>query len=182
MLNISQKKIFCLKDVSIGKLLVAKTLKGICYTALGDTTEQLLQEFTVRFGDDVQQVMGDNAFKKEVAHIIAMIETPKLAKKYNFPLDINGTVFQRQVWTRLCDIPCGETISYEELACRVGMPNAIRAVANACARNELAIIIPCHRVVRKNGFISGYRWGVERKQILLQREQTEEIKNKLNFV
>lgn len=81
MLNISQKKIFCLKDVSIGKLLVAKTLKGICYTALGDTTEQLLQEFTVRFGDDVQQVMGDNAFKKEVAHIIAMIETPKLAKK-----------------------------------------------------------------------------------------------------
>ncbi len=181
MLNISQKKIFCLEDVSIGKLLVAKSQKGICYTALGDTTEQLLQEFTVRFGD-AQQVVGDKAFKREVAHIIAMIEMPKLVKKYNFPLDIKGTVFQRQVWTRLCDIPCGETISYEELACRLGMPKAFRAVANACARNELAIIIPCHRVVRKNGFISGYRWGVKRKQILLQREQTEEIKNKLNFV
>ncbi|WP_273717605.1 MULTISPECIES: methylated-DNA--[protein]-cysteine S-methyltransferase [Bartonella] len=175
MLNISQKRIFCLKDVSIGKLLVAKSQQGICHIALGDTTEQLLQEFTVRFGD-AQQVVGDNAFKKDVAHIIAMIETPKLVKKYNFPLDINGTVFQRQVWTVLCDIPCGETISYEELACRVGMPKAFRAVAHACARNELAVLIPCHRVVCKNGFISGYRWGVKRKQILLQREQNGEIK------
>ncbi len=176
----SQKRIFCLKDVSIGKLLVAKSQKGICYSALGDTTEKLLQEFTVCCGD-AQQVVGDNAFKREVAHIIAMIETPKLVQKYDFPLDIKGTVFQQKVWARLCDIPCGETISYEELACRVGMPNAFRAVANACARNALAVIIPCHRVVRKNGFISGYRWGVKRKQILLQREQNGEIKNQFNF-
>ncbi len=172
MLNISQTRIFCLEDVSIGKLLVVKSKKGICYIALGDTTEQLLQEFTVRFGD-AQQVVGDNTFKREVAHIIAMIETPRLVKKYNFLLDINGTFFQRQVWAALCDIPCGETISYEILACRIGMPNAFRAVASACARNELAIIIPCHRVVRKNGFISGYRWGGKRKKILLQREQNE---------
>ncbi|EJF86631.1 methylated-DNA--[protein]-cysteine S-methyltransferase [Bartonella rattimassiliensis] len=170
MLNISQTRIFCLKDVSIGKLLVAKSPKGICYIALGDTAEQLLQEFTVHFGN-AQQVVGDNTFKREVAHIIAMIETPKLIKKYTFPLDINGTVFQQKVWAVLCTIPCGETISYEILACRIGMPKAFRAVANACAHNELAIIIPCHRVVRKDGFISGYRWGIERKQILLQREQ-----------
>ncbi|WP_375622237.1 MULTISPECIES: methylated-DNA--[protein]-cysteine S-methyltransferase [unclassified Bartonella] len=174
MLNISQTRVFCLKDVSIGKLLVARSQKGICHSALGDTVEQLLQEFTIRFGD-AQQVVGDNTFKREVAHIIAMIETPKLVKKYNFPLDINGTVFQRQVWAVLCDIPCGETISYEILACRIGMPKAFRAVAHACARNELAIIIPCHRVVRKNGFISGYRWGDKRKQILLQREQNGKI-------
>lgn len=170
MLNISQKRIFCFKDVSIGKLLVGKSQKGIFHIALGDTTEQLLQKFMVRFGD-AQQVVDDNAFKREVAHIIAMIETPKLVKKYNFPLDISGTVFQRKVWETLCNIPCGETISYKELACRVGMPNAFRAVAHACARNELAVIIPCHRVVRKNGCISGYRWGKKRKQILLQREQ-----------
>ncbi|WP_375665974.1 methylated-DNA--[protein]-cysteine S-methyltransferase [Bartonella sp. TT121SHDZB] len=170
MLNISQTRIFCLEDISIGKLLVAKSKKGICHIALGDTTEQLLQDFRVRFGD-ARQVVGDNTFKRDVAHIIAMIETPKLVKKYNFSLDINGTFFQRQVWAALCNIPCGETISYEILACRIGMPNAFRAVANACARNELALIIPCHRVVRKNGCISGYRWGDKRKQILLQREQ-----------
>lgn len=180
MLNIPQKRIFCLKDVSIGKLLVGKSQKGIFHIALGDTTEQLLQEFMVRFGD-AQQVVGDNTFKREVAHIIAMIETPQLVKKYNFPLDIKGTIFQRKVWATLCKIPCGATISYEELACHVGMPKAFRAVAHACARNELAVIIPCHRVVRKNGCISGYRWGKKRKQILLQREQNGEIKNKFNF-
>ncbi|MBB4076033.1 methylated-DNA-[protein]-cysteine S-methyltransferase [Bartonella fuyuanensis] len=160
---------------------MAKSQKGICHIALGDTTEQLLQEFMVRFGE-AQQVVGDNIFKREVSHIIAMIETPKLIKRYNFSLDINGTVFQQQVWTALCNIACGETISYERLACRIGLPNAFRAVANACARNELAVIIPCHRVVCKNGFISGYRWGAKRKQVLLQREQDGEIKNKVNFV
>ncbi|VEJ45108.1 methylated-DNA--[protein]-cysteine S-methyltransferase [Bartonella vinsonii] len=177
MLDISQKRIFCLKNVSIGALLVAKSYKGICNIALGDTKEQLLQEFTGRFGN-VKYVDDDNTFKKEVAHIVAMIETPKLARKYDFPLDINGTIFQQKVWTLLCEVPCGKTISYEMLAQRIGMPHAFRAVANACTRNELALIIPCHRVVRKDGFISGYRWGVWRKQILLQREQKEEF----NFV
>ncbi|GAA5103647.1 methylated-DNA--[protein]-cysteine S-methyltransferase [Bartonella jaculi] len=174
MLNISQKRIFCLKNVSIGGLLVAKTQKGICNIALGNTTEQLLQEFTIRF-DDAQQVTDNRIFKREVAHIIAMIETPKLVRRHDFPLDINGTVFQQKVWAALCKIPCGETISYEELAQHIGMPKAFRAVANACACNELALVIPCHRVVRKNGFISGYRWGVGRKKILLQREQKEGI-------
>ncbi|MBX4336093.1 methylated-DNA--[protein]-cysteine S-methyltransferase [Bartonella raoultii] len=172
MISIPQKKIFCLKNISIGKLLVAKSQKGICNIALGDTVEQLSQEFIVRFGN-VQQVTDDGIFKKEIAHIIAMIETPKLVKKYDFSLDISGTAFQQKVWEALCNVRCGETISYRELAQNIGMPNAFRAVANACACNELAIIIPCHRVMRKNGFISGYRWGVERKQILLQRERNE---------
>ncbi|MDM9997255.1 methyltransferase [Bartonella henselae] len=174
MLNISQQRIFCLKNVSIGGLLVAKSHKGICNIALGDTPEQLLQEFTVRFGD-VQQVDDDITFKKEVTHIVAMIESPKFVRKHDFPLDIIGTVFQQKVWTGLCEVPCGETISYEALAQHIGMPNAFRAVANACARNELALLIPCHRVVRKDGFISGYRWGIWRKKILLQREQKGEI-------
>ncbi|ENN94884.1 methylated-DNA--[protein]-cysteine S-methyltransferase [Bartonella vinsonii] len=177
MLDISQKRIFCIKNVSIGGLLVAKSQKGICNIVLGNTTEQLLQEFTGRFGN-VKHVDHDNRFKREVAHIVAMIETPKLARRYDFSLDINGTVFQQKVWKVLCEVPCGKTISYEILAQRIGMPHAFRAVANACARNELAVIIPCHRVVRKDGFISGYRWGVWRKQILLQREQKEEF----NFV
>ncbi|WP_019219726.1 methylated-DNA--[protein]-cysteine S-methyltransferase [Bartonella florencae] len=173
MLNISQQRIFCLKKVSIGGLLVAKSHKGISNIALGDSRENLLQEFTARFGD-LQQVDDDPIFKREVAHIITMIETPKLVRKYDFPLDISGTVFQQKVWSVLCKVPCGETVSYKILAQHIGMPNAFRAVANACARNELALIIPCHRVVCKNGFISGYRWGVERKKILLQRERNEE--------
>ncbi|WP_208432649.1 methylated-DNA--[protein]-cysteine S-methyltransferase [Bartonella taylorii] len=179
MLNIPQKKIFCLQNVSIGGLLVAKSHKGICDIMLGDTTEQLLQEFTVCF-DDAQQVDDDNIFKKEVAHIVTMIENPELVKRHDFPLDIKGTIFQQKVWTALCEVPCGETISYEVLAKRISMPNAFRAVANACARNKLALIIPCHRVVHKNGFISGYRWGFRWKQILLQREQGKKIKNEFN--
>ncbi|WP_019223729.1 methylated-DNA--[protein]-cysteine S-methyltransferase [Bartonella rattaustraliani] len=174
MPNISQKRIFCLKNVSIGGLLIAKSHKGICNVALGDTTEQLLQEFTRRF-ENVQHVVDDNLFKREVAHIVAMIETPQLVGKHDFPLDINATAFQKKVWAFLCEVPCGETISYKALAQRIGISNAFRAVANACAHNELALIIPCHRVVRKDGLISGYRWGVKRKQILLEREQKRTI-------
>ncbi|EJF78314.1 methylated-DNA-[protein]-cysteine S-methyltransferase [Bartonella birtlesii LL-WM9] len=157
--------------------MVAKSYKGLCNIMLGDTTEQLLQEFMVRF-EDAQQVDSDNIFKEEIAHIVAMIETPKLVRRHDFLLDIKGTIFQQKVWTALCEVPCGETISYKALAQRIGMPNAFRAVAHACAHNELALIIPCHRVVQKNGFISGYRWGIWRKQILLRREQM----GKFNFV
>ncbi len=155
---------------------MAKSQEGICNIALGDTTEQLLQEFTGRFAD-VKQVDDDHIFKREIAYIVAMIETPKLVKKHDFSLDISSTVFQQKVWRVLCEVPCGETISYQALAQRIGMPKAFRAVAHACARNELALIIPCHRVVQKNGFISGYRWGIWRKKILLQREKM----GKFNF-
>ncbi|MET3589404.1 methylated-DNA-[protein]-cysteine S-methyltransferase [Bartonella silvatica] len=161
--------------------MVAKSRKGICNIALGDIREQLLQDFTSRFCD-VKQVDHDKTFNKEVAHIVEMIETSLLVEKYDFSLDIHGTVFQKKVWTALCEVPCGETISYEALARRIGMPNSFRAVAHACAHNELALIIPCHRVIRKNGSISGYRWGIWRKQILLQREKNKHIKNGFNFV
>lgn len=172
MLKILKQRIFCLKSTSIGVLLVAKSRKGICNIVLGESREQLLGEFTARFSD-VQQVDDEGTFEREIAHIVAMIETPKLAKKPDFSLDINGTVFQKKVWSLICEIPCGETISYKALAQLIGKPNAFRAVANACAANELALIIPCHRVVCKDGFISGYRWDSWRKKILLQREKGE---------
>ncbi|WP_409361713.1 methylated-DNA--[protein]-cysteine S-methyltransferase [Bartonella heixiaziensis] len=174
MLNAPLNRVLFLRETSIGGLLVAKSPKGICNIALGNTTEQLLQEFMVRF-DDAQQNVDDGVFNREISYIVAMVETPHLVRRYDFSLDINGTVFQKKVWSALCKIPCGKTLSYEELAQHIGMPKAFRAVANACACNELALVIPCHRVVRKNGFISGYRWGVRRKKILLQREQKEGI-------
>ncbi|EJF85731.1 methylated-DNA--[protein]-cysteine S-methyltransferase [Candidatus Bartonella washoeensis] len=170
MLNAPLKRVLYLRETSIGGLLVAKSPKGICNVSLGNTTEQLLRQFMARF-DDVQQDVNDDVFNRETAHIVAMVETPHLVRNYDFPLDIRGTAFQQKVWAALCKIQCGETISYEELAQHIGMPKAFRAVANACARNELALVIPCHRVVRKNGFISGYRWGMQRKKILLQRER-----------
>ncbi|MCZ2203841.1 methylated-DNA--[protein]-cysteine S-methyltransferase [Bartonella sp. A05] len=170
MLKSFEKRIFCLRELSIGWLLVAKSHRGICHIALGDTAQQLLQEFTGHFSD-IQQDADDNVFHQEVVHIVAMVETPHLVRHYDLPLDIRGTAFQQRVWAALCEVQCGETISYTELAQHIGMPKAVRAVANACARNELALAIPCHRVLCKNGAVSGYRWGIQRKQIVLQREQ-----------
>ncbi|AQX26947.1 methylated-DNA--[protein]-cysteine S-methyltransferase [Bartonella sp. Raccoon60] len=158
------------RKTSIGSLLVAKSHKGICYIALGDSIEQLLQELGTRF-TNIKYNINDNVLNQEIAYIVAMVETPKLVKHHNLLFDINGTVFQKKIWTALCEIRCGETISYKELAQSIGMPKAYRAVANACACNELALVIPCHRVIRKNGALSGYRWGIQRKQILLQRER-----------
>ncbi|WCR55331.1 MAG: Methylated-DNA--protein-cysteine methyltransferase [Bartonella clarridgeiae] len=158
------------RETSIGSLLVAKSHKGICYIALGDEIGQLLQELRMRF-TNIKQNINNSVLNQEMACIIAMVETPKLMKHHNLPLDINGTAFQKKIWAVLCEIQCGETVSYEELAKRIDMPKAYRAVANACASNELALVIPCHRVIRKNSTLSGYRWGTQRKQILLQREQ-----------
>lgn len=158
------------RETSIGNLTVVKSRKGLCYIALGDVTAQLFQELEVHF-TDIKHDVDDFALHQDIECIVEMIETPKLVKNHNFRLDINGTVFQKKVWAALCEVQCGEIISYEELAQNIGMPKAYRAVANACACNKLALVIPCHRVVRKNGALSGYRWGIQRKQILLQRER-----------
>ncbi|AQX30376.1 methylated-DNA--[protein]-cysteine S-methyltransferase [Bartonella schoenbuchensis] len=159
-----------LKETSIGVLLIAKSRKGICNIALGDTAEQLLQELKIT---NVQYNIDDNVLNREIAHIVAMVETPKLVEHHDLQLDIKGTAFQQKVWGALCEIQCGETVSYKELAQHIGMPKAVRAVANACAHNKLALVIPCHRVIYKNGAIAGYRWGIQRKQILLHRERQE---------
>ena len=158
---------FALGQCSLGAILVAATERGVCAISLGDDPEALLRELQDRF-PKAELIGGDRAFEQLVAKVVGLIERP--AQGVGLPLDIRGTAFQQRVWTALARIPAGKTLSYSELARRVGMPNAVRAVASACAANKIAVAIPCHRVLRNDGAISGYRWGVARKRALLDRE------------
>jgi AraC family transcriptional regulator of adaptative response/methylated-DNA-[protein]-cysteine methyltransferase len=158
---------FALGQCSLGAILVAATTRGVCAISLGDDPEQLLRELQDRF-PQAELIGGDRDFEQLVAKVVGLVERP--AKGADLPLDIRGTAFQQRVWTALARIPAGKTLSYSELAKRVGMPNAVRAVAGACAANKLAVAIPCHRVLRNDGALSGYRWGVARKRVLLDRE------------
>jgi AraC family transcriptional regulator of adaptative response/methylated-DNA-[protein]-cysteine methyltransferase len=155
-------------ECSLGSILVAQSAKGVCAILLGDDPEALLREFQDRFPRAVI-VGGDADFEGVVGRVVALVESPAL--DHDLPLDLRGTVFQQRVWQVLRQIPGGSTISYTELAARVGAPAAVRAVAQACGANPLAVAIPCHRVVRLDGSLSGYRWGVERKRALLERER-----------
>lgn len=161
---------FALDKCSLGNILVAQSEKGICAILLGDEPELLKADLHRRF-PTTTLVSGDSIFQKKVADITFAIEQPQL--KLDFPLDTGGTLFQQRVWQALQKIPVGETHSYTEVAEAIGSPSAARAVASACAANPIAIIIPCHRVVRSDGSVSGYRWGTERKKTLLQREARE---------
>ncbi len=156
-----------LGECSLGSILVAATEKGVCAILLGDEPEALLRDCEARF-PKARLVGGDEAFEGLVARAIALVEAPALG--HELPLDIRGTAFQQRVWQALCDVPAGSTESYAEIATRIGAPGAARAVARACAANPMAVAIPCHRVVRRDGKLSGYRWGVERKAALLERE------------
>lgn len=158
---------FALDICSLGTILVAQSEKGICAVLLGDEPQYLLDDLRQRF-PNTTLAAGDNSSKKIVMKIIDAIEKPQLT--LTLPLDIRGTLFQQRVWQALQKIPTGETRSYRDIAEAIGSPKAVRAVAGACAANAIAIIIPCHRVVRTDGKLSGYRWGVERKQKLLQQE------------
>lgn len=158
---------FALAECSLGSILVASSHKGICAISIGDDPEALLRELQDRFPKS-SLMGGDQAFESLVASVIGFIEAPRLG--LSLPLDIQGTLFQQRVWQALRQIPVGTTVTYSELANSIGMPTAIRAVASACAANTLAVVIPCHRVVRLNGSLSGYRWGVERKRALIKRE------------
>ncbi len=164
---------FALDKCSLGTILVAQSEKGICAVLLGDEPQYLLDDLQQRF-PSAELIMGNSAFQTTVMQIMRAVEQPQL--KVDLPLDIRGTVFQQQVWKTLRQIPAGETRSYAEIAKAIGSPKAVRAVAGACAANTLAVIIPCHRVVRSDGNLSGYRWGIERKQKLLQTE-TEHAKS-----
>ena len=158
---------FAIGTCSLGSILVAATGKGVCAVLLGDDPEALLRDLQDRF-PRAHLVGGDRSFDMLAATVIAAVEAP--AGKPDLPLDVRGTAFQHLVWKALCDIPAGETASYSEIARRIGQPGAARAVARACGANHLAVVIPCHRVVRNDGALSGYRWGVERKRSLLERE------------
>ena len=155
-----------LGSCSLGDFLVAISEKGVCAIELGEDAKALLDGFQSRFiqASISPALPSDDAV---VAHVVGVLEG---AQPASFPLDIRGTVFQQQVWQALLNIPKGKTASYAEVAQSIGKPSAHRAVAKACASNTLAVAIPCHRVVRSDGGLSGYRWGVERKQQLLDRE------------
>ena len=158
---------FAIGTCSLGALMVARNAGGVCAILLGDTRADVLDELQQRF-PHAAIVEGDHRAIRLLSKVAAIIESPKTA--LDLPLDMGGTDFQQRVWRALQGIPVGSTLSYAEIAQRIGAPSAVRAVAQACAANRLAIAIPCHRVVRSDGALSGYRWGVERKRMLLQRE------------
>jgi len=158
---------FAVGDCSLGAVLVAATQKGVCAIELGDDPNALVRNLQDRF-PNAQLIGADREFEQLVARVVALVEAP--ADGFDLPLDVRGTAFQQRVWQALQDIPSGATASYSEIAKRIGRPKAVRAVAQACAQNPLAVAIPCHRVVRQDGDRSGYRWGVERKRALLERE------------
>ena len=152
---------------TLGAILVAATERGVCAILLGDAPADLVADLQVRF-PKAQHHPADPAFDAWVAQVVAHVDAPETA--LGLPLDIRGTAFQRRVWAILRDIPVGATLSYAEVAARTGSPQAVRAVAGACAANRMAVAIPCHRVVGSSGALSGYRWGARRKQALLERE------------
>ncbi|GDX05836.1 bifunctional DNA-binding transcriptional regulator/O6-methylguanine-DNA methyltransferase Ada [Buttiauxella sp. A111] len=164
---------FVVGSCRLGEFLVAQSERGICAILLGNDGQTLVNELESLFPNSAL-VAGDELFSQRVARVVSVLEHP--SQPFSLPLDIQGTAFQQQVWQALREIPVGQTASYRDIAQRIGKPQAVRAVAGACAANKLAVIIPCHRVVRNDGAISGYRWGVERKRQLLEieAEQQEE--------
>ncbi|MDB6023847.1 MAG: O-6-methylguanine methyltransferase [Verrucomicrobiales bacterium] len=161
---------FAVGECSLGSILVASSEKGVCAILLGDDPQDLCKDVQNRF-PRARLIGGDKKFERVVARVVGFIETPRLG--LNLPLDVRGTAFQQRVWKALSEISVGTTANYTEIAKRIGLPKAVRAVAGACAANAIAVAIPCHRVVRTDGNLSGYRWGVERKRALLERERNQ---------
>ncbi len=161
---------FAVGAATLGAVLVAATDKGVAAILLGDDPDALVRELQDRF-PRAKLVGGDAAFERTVAKVVGLVEAP--GQRLDLPLDIRGTAFQQQVWQALRAIPAGRTASYAQIAKAIGRPGAVRAVAQACAANPLAIAIPCHRVVRTDGDLSGYRWGVARKRALIEREAAQ---------
>jgi AraC family transcriptional regulator of adaptative response/methylated-DNA-[protein]-cysteine methyltransferase len=158
---------FAVGECSLGSILVAKSQKGVCAILLGDDPDMLVRDLQDRFPR--ARLTGGNAeFENLVARVVGLIEAPGLG--FDLPLDVRGTAFQQRVWAALREIPAGTTATYANIARKIGAPKSARAVAGACAANALAVAIPCHRVVKSDGALSGYRWGVERKQALIDRE------------
>lgn len=158
---------FAISQCSLGAVLVAQSERGICAISLGDDSDALVRWLHDQF-PKAQITTGDTDFKQLMAQVVGCIDAPSAG--LNLPLDVQGTAFQERVWQALTEIPPGATVNYTDIAERIGMPKAVRAVAGACGANKIAVVIPCHRVVRRDGGISGYRWGVDRKRELLRRE------------
>ena len=162
------KIIYTITDCELGRLLIARTEKGICGVKLGDSDEELFNDLKEEYSK--AEISKDEKNLKKFTQIILDHldgKTPNI----DLPIDVRATAFQMQVWETLRKIPYGKTLTYSEVAEKIGNKKAVRAVASACAKNQVALIIPCHRVVGKNGKMSGYRWGIERKKKLLENER-----------
>ncbi|MFK0166135.1 bifunctional DNA-binding transcriptional regulator/O6-methylguanine-DNA methyltransferase Ada [Rhizobium sp. NPDC090279] len=158
---------FAVGQTSLGAILVASSTKGVASILLGEDPDQLVRDLQDRF-PKAHLIGADREYEALIARIVGFVENPHIG--LDLPLDVRGTVFQRRVWQALQEIPAGQKVSYAEIARRIGSPSSVRAVAGACAANNLAVAIPCHRVVRNDGTLSGYAWGVDRKRALLERE------------
>jgi AraC family transcriptional regulator, regulatory protein of adaptative response / methylated-DNA-[protein]-cysteine methyltransferase len=158
---------FAIGECSLGSILVARTKRGVCAILMGDDPDALARDLQDRFPH--ARLLGGNAgFEALVAKVVGFVEAP--SRGLDLPLDVRGTGFQLRVWQALREIPAGKTASYADIAKRIGAPKSVRAVARACAANAIGVAIPCHRVVRIDGALSGYSWGVARKRALLERE------------
>ena len=158
-------------ESSIGYVLVAKSDRGVCAILLGNDPEVLTRDLQKRF-PDAALLGADGDLEDVLARVVRYIDKPidRPTASIDLPLDLQGTEFQQKVWKALLEIPVGSTASYQAIANRIGLPKSVRAVAQACGANALAVVVPCHRVVRSDGALSGYRWGVDRKRALLNRE------------
>jgi AraC family transcriptional regulator of adaptative response/methylated-DNA-[protein]-cysteine methyltransferase len=166
---------FALGQTTLGAILVASSKKGVVAILLGDDPEKLLRDLQDRF-PRATLIGGDKEYEELVARVVGFIEAPK--RSLNVPLDIRGTAFQQRVWRALQRISAGTTVSYADIARRIGSPSSVRAVAGACAANKIAMAIPCHRVVRTDGSLSGYAWGIDRKRQLIERERQQSARLK----
>lgn len=160
---------------SLGDILIAASTKGIAAILIGDERDKLASDLKTIF-PQAEFIAADRDFENKVTAIVDLVEQPK--QTLNLPLDIRGTAFQQRVWKALRAIPLGVTATYTDIAQKIGDPKAVRAVARACATNPLALAVPCHRVVRADGNLAGYRWGVERKRTLIERERQSPKKQK----
>jgi AraC family transcriptional regulator, regulatory protein of adaptative response / methylated-DNA-[protein]-cysteine methyltransferase len=158
---------FAIGECSLGSILVAQSERGVCAILLGNDPDELARDLQDRF-PRANLIGGDGEFEQIVSKVVGFVEAPALG--LDLPLDVRGTAFQQRVWQALREIPVGETASYTDIANRIGSPGSAKEVSEACAANALAVAIPCHRVVKKDGAMSGYRWGVKRKRALLEKE------------
>ena len=158
---------YAIGPCSLGFVLIARAERGVCAVLLGDNPESLTSELEKRFAH-TPLLRRDEELAEYLSQVVGLIETP--SRPLDLLLDLRGSTFQRRVWQALREIPVGTTTTYTEVASRIGAPKAVRAVARACATNPLALLVPCHRVIGKDGGLTGYRWGVERKRMLLERE------------
>ena len=163
---------YALADSSLGRMVVASTDRGVCLVAFGDSDAELTGEVARRFPRDEVEAAGAEklAWLDAVLGLVDASAGPDASAAARLPLDVRGTEFQQQVWCALREIPRGQTITYSHLATAIGRPTAARAVASACGANPVAVVVPCHRVIGADGALTGYRWGVDRKRLLLERE------------